>query len=134
MVHFDDGVPMAFTPASNMHMSLHDWALFCLDQMAGSHDRGKLLTPASHRLMQTAQPDSPSGLDWGVQKSIAGRHGPVLVHGGSDGNSLAWVVLFPVTESGILVVANRAEDMGGDKATRPVLGGLFPSSSTEASK
>jgi CubicO group peptidase (beta-lactamase class C family) len=134
MVHFDDGVPMAFTPAGNMHMSLHDWALFCLDQMAGSHGRGKLLTPASYRLMQTAQPDSPSGLDWGVQKSIAGRQGPVLVHGGSDGNSLAWVVLFPVSESGILVVANGAEDMDGDKATRAVLGALFPDFSTDAVK
>jgi CubicO group peptidase (beta-lactamase class C family) len=134
MVHFDDGVPMAFSPAGNMHMSLHDWALFCLDQMAGSHGRGRLLSPASYRLMQTAQPDSPSGLDWGVQKSIAGRQGPVLVHGGSDGNSLAWVVLFPQSESGILVVANGAEDMGGDKATRAVLGSQFPGFSTEAVK
>jgi hypothetical protein len=77
--------------------------------------------------MQTAQPDSAAGLDWGVQDSIAGRRGPVLAHGGSDGNSLAWVVLFPETGNGVLVAANAAEDMGGDQATKAVLGALFPS-------
>ncbi len=27
---------------------------------------------------------------------------------------------------GVVVVANAADDMGGDKATKAVLGGLFP--------
>jgi len=83
------------------------------------------LTPASYTLMQSAQPGSPSGLDWGVQPSIAGRQGPVLVHGGSDGNWLAWVVLFPAQNSGVIAIANAAEDMGADTATMGVLGGLF---------
>lgn len=123
--HYDDGVPAMYTPAGNMHMSLHDWAVFCLDQLAGARGEGKLLTQASYRLMQTAQPDSPSGLDWSVQDSIAGRQGPVLAHGGSDGNTLAWVALFPGTGNGVLVVANAAEDMGGDQSTHALLGGLF---------
>jgi hypothetical protein len=75
--------------------------------------------------MQTAQPGSPSGLDWGVQPSIAGRQGPVLVHGGSDGNWLAWVVLFPGQNNGVIAIANAAEDMGADKASMGLLGGLF---------
>ena len=75
--------------------------------------------------MQTAQPGSPSGMDWGVQDSIAGRAGPVLVHGGSDGNWLAWAVLFPESGTGVLVVANATDDMGGDKATRAAMGSLF---------
>lgn len=128
----DDGVPMMFAPAGNMHMNLHDWAQFCRDQLAGSKGAGKLLTTVSYRLMQTAQPDSPSGLDWGVQKSIAGRQGPVLVHGGSDGNWLAWVALFPNSGNGVLVVANATEDMEGDRATHAVLGELFPSLSPAA--
>lgn len=123
----DDGVPMMYTAAGNMHMSLGDWAQFCLDQLAGSQGRGKLLTPASYQLMQTAQPGGNAGLDWGVQDSIAGRKGPVLVHGGSDGNWLAWVALFPNEGTGALVVANATDDMGGDKATRAVMGALFPS-------
>jgi CubicO group peptidase (beta-lactamase class C family) len=125
MTKSDDGVPMMYTAAGNLHMSLHDWAQFCLDQLAGSRGNGKLLTPASYRLMQTAQPGSPSGMDWGVQDSIAGRKGPVLVHGGSDGNWLAWAVLFPEANTGVLAVANATEDMGGDKATKAVLGTLF---------
>ncbi len=122
----DDGVPMVYTAAGNLHMSLHDWAQFCLDQLAGSQGRGALLSAASYQLMQTAQPGSPSGVDWGVQDSIAGRQGPVLVHGGSDGNWLAWAVLFPHSNTGVLVVANGAADMGGDQATHKVMGMLFP--------
>lgn len=126
MTNSDDGVPMVYTAAGNMHMSLGDWALFCLDQLAGSRGAGKLLTPAGYRLMQTAQPGSPVGVDWGVQDGIAGRRGPVLVHGGSDGNWLAWAVLFPATDTGVLVVANAAADMGADKALQSALGALFP--------
>lgn len=122
----DDGVPMVYTAAGNLHMSLHDWAQFCLDQLAGSQGHGALLSSASYQLMQTAQPGSPSGMDWGVQDSIAGRKGPVLVHGGSDGNWLAWAVLFPQSNTGVLVVANGAADMGGDQATHKVMGALFP--------
>lgn len=122
----DEGVPMVYTAAGNLHMSLHDWAQFCLDQLAGSQGRGALLSAASYQLMQTAQPGSPSGVDWGVQDSIAGRRGPVLVHGGSDGNWLAWAVLFPQSGTGVLVVANGAADMGGDQATHRVMGTLFP--------
>jgi CubicO group peptidase (beta-lactamase class C family) len=121
----DDGVPSLYTAAGNLHMRLQDLALFAMDQLAGSRGQGKLLTPASYALMQTAQPGSPSGLDWGVQPSIAGRQGPVLVHGGSDGNWLAWVVLFPAQNSGVIAIANAAEDMGADKASMGLLGGLF---------
>ncbi len=121
----DDGVPPIYTAAGNLHMRLQDLALFAIDQLAGSQGKGRLLTPASYALMQTAQPGSGSGLDWGVQPSIAGRQGPVLVHGGSDGNWLAWVVLFPGLNNGVIAIANAAEDMGADQASMGLLGGLF---------
>ncbi|MDQ1832105.1 serine hydrolase domain-containing protein [Massilia scottii] len=126
MVKFDDGAPAMFAPAGFLHMSLADWARFNLDQLAGAKGQGKLLTPASSKLMQTAQPDSPAGLDWGVQAAIAGRQGPALVHQGSDGNWLAIAVLFPEQGSGALVVANAAEDMGADKVLNGIFGKLFP--------
>lgn len=126
MLKSDDGVPMVYTSAGNVHMSLQDWARFCIDQVAGSRGGGTLLSAASYRRMQTAQPGSGAGMDWGIQDSIAGRKGPVLVHGGSDGNWLAWVVLFPTTRSGALVIANAAGDMGADKATHAVVGALLP--------
>jgi CubicO group peptidase (beta-lactamase class C family) len=126
MTRSDDGAPAMFAPAGFLHMSMGDWALFNLDQLAGSRGKGKLLTPASYRLMQTAQPGSPAGLDWGVQPSIAGRAGPVLVHQGSDGNWLAIVVLFPEQGTGMMAVANAGPDMGADNVLNSVFGQLFP--------
>lgn len=122
----DDGVPPMYTPAGNMHMRLQDMAKFAIDQMEGSRGKGKLLSAASYRLMQTAQSGSPSAMDWGVQPSIAGRKGPVLTHGGSDGNWLAWVALFPESGNGVIAIANAAEDMGADKATMGAMGAVFP--------
>lgn len=121
-----DGVPEMLAPAGFLHMSLADWARFNLDQLAGAKGEGKLLSAASYQLMQTAQPGSGSGLDWGVQSSIAGRKGPVLVHQGSDGNWLAIVVLFPEQGTGVLAIANAFEDMGADKVLNGMFMKLFP--------
>ena len=120
-----DGVPAMYAPAGFLHMSLADWAKFSLDQLAGAKGEGKLLAAADYKLMQTAQPGSGAGLDWGVQPSIAGRKGPVLVHQGSDGNWLAVIVLFPEQGTGVLAVANAAEDMGADKVINGMIGPLF---------
>jgi CubicO group peptidase (beta-lactamase class C family) len=134
MARGDDGAPAMYAPAGFLHMPLADWARFNLDQLAGSKGQGKLLTPASYRLMQSAQPGSPAGLDWGVQASIAGRQGPALVHQGSDGNWLAIVALFPQQGSGAMVVANAADDMGADQVLHKVFVKLFPTLSPAAKK
>ena len=65
-------------------------------------------------------------MGWGVQGTIAGRKGPVLVHSGSDGNWYAAVVLFPETGQGVLVAANAGPDMGGDMAVMAALLALLP--------
>jgi len=125
MARLEDGAPRMYAPAGFLHMSLEDWAKFNLDQLAGAAGKGKLLSPASYHLMQTAQPGSPAGLDWGVQPSIAGRQGPVLVHQGSDGNWLAIAVLFPEQGTGALMVANAGPDMGADQVLMGLAGKLF---------
>jgi CubicO group peptidase (beta-lactamase class C family) len=130
----DDGAPAMYAPAGFLHMPLAAWARFNLDQLAGSRGQGKLLTPASYRLMQSAQPGSPAGLDWGVQASIAGRQGPALVHQGSDGNWLAIVALFPEQGSGALVVANAGGDMGADQVLHGLFVKLFPTLSPAMKK
>ena len=84
--------------------------------------------------MQTAQPNGSSGLDWGIQNRIAGRAGPALVHGGSDGRWFAYVVLFPETGNGVLVVDNASSDMGGDVAAQAVLASLLPTLTPNAIK
>jgi CubicO group peptidase (beta-lactamase class C family) len=134
MAKLDDGAPRMYAPAGFLHMSLEDWAKFNLDQLAGATGRGKLLSPAAYRLMQTAQPGSPAGLDWGVQPSIAGRQGPVLVHQGSDGNWLAIAVLFPEQGTGALMVANAGPDMGADQVLMGLAGNLFVQLSPAKSK
>lgn len=134
MTKGDDGAPTMYAPAGFLHMPLVAWARFNLDQLAGAKGRGTLLTPASYKLMQTAQPGSPAGLDWGVQGSIAGRQGPALVHQGSDGNWLAIVALFPERGNGAMVVANAADGMGADKVLQSVFVKLFPTLSPSTAK
>jgi len=134
MARLEDGAPRMYAPAGFLHMRLEDWAKFNLDQLAGAAGKGKLLSPASYRLMQTAQPGSPAGLDWGVQPSIAGRQGPVLVHQGSDGNWLAIAVLFPGQGTGALMVANAGPDMGADQVLMGLAGKVFGQLSPAKSK
>ena len=122
----DDSNPTMFAPAGNMHMSMRDWARFCLDQLAGARGQGKLLKPASYQMLQSPVSSDSGGLGWGVQASLAGRKGPVLVHAGSDGNWYALVALFPATGLGVLAAANAGEAMGGDKAARAAVIGLLP--------
>ncbi|WP_293899951.1 serine hydrolase domain-containing protein [Phenylobacterium sp.] len=126
IVRAEDSNPLMFAPARNMHMSLGDWAKFCLDQIAGGQGHGRLLSADSYRRMQTALPGGSSALAWGVQASLAGRQGPVLTHAGSDGNWNAIVALFPASGDGVLAAANADEDMGGDKATKAALMAVLP--------
>ncbi len=116
-----DENPDFLAPDGNMYMPLDEWALFCLDQLAGAKGKGRLLKPETYRLMQTAQPGGSGGLGWGVQETIAGRKGPVLIHAGSDGAWYALVALFPETGGGVLIAANAGPDMGADKAEKAVM-------------
>lgn len=122
-----DANPKMFAPAGNIHLSIKDWAAFCIDQMAGYHGGGKILKAATYRMMESRVPGTQEGVAWGVQDSLMGYRGPVLTHAGSDGNWMAYAVLFPETQNGALVAANAGEDMGGDKAAKAVLKGLLPS-------
>ena len=122
----EDSNPLMFAPAGNMHMSMGDWGLFCLDQLAGARGAGQILRSQSYSQMQAAVPGGANSLGWGVQGTIAGRRGPVLVHSGSDGNWYAAVVLFPEMGQGILVAANAGPDMGGDKAVMAVVLASLP--------
>ena len=111
-----EGNPEMLTPAGGMRMTLADWARFCMDQMAGEHGQGRLLTAETYRLLHTPRGDTAFAMGWGAAPQIAGRAGPVLTHGGSDGTWFAFVVLFPGSGNGVLVVANAAGSMGGDAA------------------
>ena len=127
---YDPNPPM-LDPAGGASMSLPDWAKFCIDQLAGARGQGRLLTPASYRRLQTDHDDGFGfGLGWGVSDKVLGRQGPALTHSGSDGNWYAVVVLLPQGGDGVLVAANAADSMGGDRAAvavaREVLATLAP--------
>jgi CubicO group peptidase (beta-lactamase class C family) len=122
----DQANPDMFAPAGNIHLSMRDWAAFCLDQMEGYHGGGKLLRPQTYRMMETRLPGADTGLAWGIADAVAGYRGPALTHAGSDGNWYALVALFPETQNGVLVAANAGEDMGGDKAAKVVMKAVFP--------
>ncbi|MGZ8370376.1 MAG: serine hydrolase domain-containing protein [Caulobacteraceae bacterium] len=112
-----DSNPAMFMPAGGVRMSLSDWAMFCIDQMNGDRGQGRLLKPATYKMLHTGQGATNSGLGWGVATAPMGLKGPALTHAGSDGNWYALVVLFLDSRNGVLVVANAAESMGGDKAS-----------------
>ncbi|MDT9001829.1 serine hydrolase domain-containing protein [Paucibacter sp. APW11] len=129
----EDSNPLMFAPAGNVSMSLQDWARFCLDQLAGARGEGRLLSQDSYQRLQSlragalpASQKTPAALGWGVQASVAGRPGPVLLHGGSDGNWFALVALFPESGDGALVVANAGPDMGGEQLVSQVFVSLLP--------
>jgi CubicO group peptidase (beta-lactamase class C family) len=121
-----DGAPPMMAPAGFLHMSLGDWAAFCLDQLAGAKGHGRLLKPQTYRAMQTPMPNSDVGMDWGADPDVAGFKGPALMHTGSDGNWYTMVILFPETGNGVLVAANAGQDMGGEKADKAMLKALLP--------
>lgn len=108
--------PRMFAPAGAMRLTMADWGRFCIDQMRGEHGQGRLLKPETYRFLHTGQGETRSALGWGASPHPMGLTGPALTHAGSDGNWYALVVLFPQTGAGVLVIANAADSMGGDKA------------------
>ncbi|MDP3748027.1 MAG: serine hydrolase domain-containing protein [Phenylobacterium sp.] len=122
-----DANPKMFAPAGAMRMSLGDWSRFCIDQMQGEHGRGRLLKAEGYRFLHAPQGSGGArgwALGWGAADRAAGRKGPALTHSGSDGNWYALVILFPQTGNGVLVAANAADSMGGDKASLAALRAL----------
>jgi len=121
-----DEIPPMMNPAGGISLSLSAWAEFCIDQLDGAKGHGRLLTAANYKLMQSPQPESGNGLDWGYDASIGHWQGPVLEHTGSDGAWMSLVVLFPASGNGLLVNANAGSSMGGESADKSVLRALLP--------
>ena len=113
-----DANPEMIVPAGGVRMTLADWGKFAVDQLEGEQGRGALLRAESYKLLHTPRGETTNALGWGVPPAIAGRMGPALTHGGSDGNWFAFICLFPGGENGVLVVANAADSMGGDAAAK----------------
>jgi CubicO group peptidase (beta-lactamase class C family) len=112
--------PLVYAPAGGIAMSMHDWAKFAIDHMAGEQGGGKLLKRETYAYLHTPVTGHVS-LDWGVAQEKYGVAGRLLQHSGSNGNWFAVIGIVPECRCGVLVAANSAEDTGGDRATVEVL-------------
>ena len=114
--------PPALAPAGEIHMSLQDWAKFAIDQMQGELGQGKLLKPASYKMLHDAAREGGKfGLGWRRQPSMAGMTGPFLSHSGSNEFWFAVIALRPSTLDGALVVANAGPDVKANAAVADVV-------------
>lgn len=90
-------------PAGTVHMSLHDWAKFVAEHLAGRAGKSKLLkNTASHTHLHTAtQMGEPYAYGWlAVDRPWGGK---VLTHAGS--NTMNYSVAWLAPEKGFAVLA-----------------------------
>jgi CubicO group peptidase (beta-lactamase class C family) len=118
-------IPDFFAPAGNMYMPLHDWALFCIDQINGANGGGKLLKPQTYRLMQTAQPGGTTGLAGPFRtKRRAGEARYSRIRDRTETGTRAWpcfrtpVLAYwsPPTLAKTWVATSRSRAVGGEGA------------------
>ncbi|MDE2183514.1 MAG: beta-lactamase family protein [Alphaproteobacteria bacterium] len=119
-------IPPAMNPAGGVSLSLADLARFCIDQLNGAKGHGRLLTTADYKLMQSPDPATGNGLDWGTVKTGRKWQGPILEHGGSDEAWRSAVLLFPESGNALLVNANADKGMAGGAADSSVINALLP--------
>jgi CubicO group peptidase (beta-lactamase class C family) len=109
--------PPALGPAGTINISLADWARFARDQMEGALGRGKLLSPAGYRRLQTPVTNDYA-LGWIVKLDASGRP-VILAHTGSNGYWLADIRIQPA-DGVIELIAMNA----GNGAAQQALGDI----------
>ena len=114
--------PQLFGPAGEVKLTMHDWALFAIDQMAGEKGQGRLLKQDTYRLLHTRQGDTNAALGWGV-KTDWPKDAPIrmLTHAGSNGYWNALIALAPDQAGGVLIAANAAEGTDVQKRQTAIL-------------
>ncbi|HXS52027.1 MAG TPA: serine hydrolase domain-containing protein [Usitatibacter sp.] len=113
--------PRAFGPAGTMNITLADWARFARDQMEGALGRGKLLSAAGYRRLQTPVTGNYA-LGWGAKLDASGIP-VVLAHTGSNGYWLADIRVQPA-DGLIELVAMNAGDGEAKKALEEIQAAL----------
>jgi CubicO group peptidase (beta-lactamase class C family) len=113
--------PLVYAPAGAIKLTMHDWALFAIDQMAGEHGQGKLLKQGTYVFLHTPQGDTPAALGWGVKKDFP-PEAPMrlLIHAGSNGYWNAVIALAPDIQSGVLIAANAGEGTDAEKHEKEI--------------
>jgi len=118
-------LPLVIAPAGLVHMSVLDFATWAAWNAAEGHYGPPLVKPEAIRKMHTKivdmppKPDAPVGtpssggygLGWGMSK-LPFAPEPLVFHGGSNNMNLAYILLQPKQELGLVMMTN----VGGSKA------------------
>lgn len=114
-----DNSPLV-APAGTLHMSLEDWAHWAIWNLAEGQAEPKLLSPENLKRLHTvavktgdrsaAAVGTPQtggyAMGWGIiEREWANQ--PILYHGGSNGLNVAYIMLWPETDFGFVMVTNR---------------------------
>lgn len=108
-------LPVAFTPASGVHVDLADWAQFAQLHLKGAQGRSVFLEPRTFEVLHTPYGRQAYGMGWSVQKA-PWASGDMLVHAGSNKRWYSLAILVPTQDFGILVATNS----GGESAREAV--------------
>jgi CubicO group peptidase (beta-lactamase class C family) len=110
----ESDVPHWIGPAGRISISLKDWAVFAQDQLDGALGHGKLLQPATYRVLQAPVADNYA-LGWG---SFLDSDGTLreLTHEGSNGYWVAAICIYPKQGTILLMATN----FGGPVASKSI--------------
>jgi CubicO group peptidase (beta-lactamase class C family) len=118
--------PPVLGPAGRVHCTLRDWGKFTALHLQGARGKGKLLKPATFKVLHTPPPGASEvqhAMGWGVTHREWTR-GPILTHDGSNTTWYATVWMAPESDVAFLAVANQG-DAAGKQATDEAVAALI---------
>ncbi len=110
-------LPSVFRPAGGLHMGLADWGLFVSDVLDGIKGRGRLLEPATYRLLLASTHLKPLAVyahGWAVLEKDGVPM--ALAHTGSNARWFTSVNAYPQQETFFLLATNDGRQSAVDKA------------------
>jgi D-alanyl-D-alanine carboxypeptidase len=107
--------PAWIGPAGTINITLKAWAVFAQDQLDGALGHGRLLRPATYKVIQTPVAENYA-MGWGAWLDPDGTP-QILMHEGSNGYWVAAISIYPKQRTFILAATN----FGGDIAKRSMV-------------
>jgi D-alanyl-D-alanine carboxypeptidase len=107
--------PAWIGPAGTINITLKAWAVFAQDQLDGALGYGRLLRPATYKVIQTPVAENYA-MGWGAWLGPDGTT-QILMHEGSNGYWVAAISIYPKQRTFILAATN----FGGNIAKRSMV-------------
>ena len=105
-----------YAPAGQLHLSIHDWALWARAVLRAASGGSSLWKPETvDALLTPAVPADSMAMGWQVlRRPWATPGGRILVHDGSNMRFYSLAVLAPEAGFGVLVMTNRGPREGAE--------------------